>query len=176
MNSVLIVSASPRAASRMEEWLGTGCEATVAASEAEARSLLGGKRFDALIVNAPLSDGSGEALCLRADVDALLLVPQAGYEAARARMEARGVLTLPKPVAPALFQQAMSLLFATHAKLSRLQGKLEEVRIVERAKRAMMQYLKMNEAEAHRYIEKQAMDLRQTKREVAEAIIKTYEN
>ena len=32
----------------------------------------------------------------------------------------------------------------------------------------------MTEAEAHRYIEKQAMDLRISRREAAENIIKTY--
>jgi AmiR/NasT family two-component response regulator len=34
----------------------------------------------------------------------------------------------------------------------------------------------MSEQEAHRYIEKQAMDLRLTKRMIAEGIIKIYEN
>ena len=34
----------------------------------------------------------------------------------------------------------------------------------------------MTEPQAHRYIEKQAMDLRITRREVAEGIISTYEN
>ena len=38
------------------------------------------------------------------------------------------------------------------------------------------QYLNMSEAEAHRYIEKQAMDMRMTKKQVAESILKTYEN
>jgi response regulator NasT len=33
----------------------------------------------------------------------------------------------------------------------------------------------MKERDAHRYIEKQAMDTRSSKREVAEGILKTYE-
>ncbi|GHU84065.1 hypothetical protein FACS1894196_4800 [Clostridia bacterium] len=109
-------------------------------------------------------------------MSAMLLTPQAAYEAARARMEPRGVVTLAKPVSPALFGQAVSILAATRAKLTRLQGKIEEIRIVERAKRALIQTLKMSETQAHRYIEKQAMDLRKTKYAVAENIIKTYEN
>jgi response regulator NasT len=36
--------------------------------------------------------------------------------------------------------------------------------------------MNMNEKEAHRYIEKQAMDMRTTKRLIAERILKTYEN
>ena len=38
-----------------------------------------------------------------------------------------------------------------------------------------MQYLRMSESEAHRYIEKQAMDLRITKIEIAKNILKMYE-
>jgi len=34
----------------------------------------------------------------------------------------------------------------------------------------------MNEQEAHKYIEKQAMDIRSTRRIVAEGILKLYEN
>jgi response regulator NasT len=34
----------------------------------------------------------------------------------------------------------------------------------------------MSEQEAHRYIEKQAMDMRSAKRVVAEGILKLYEN
>ncbi|WP_334294967.1 ANTAR domain-containing protein [Terrisporobacter hibernicus] len=39
----------------------------------------------------------------------------------------------------------------------------------------MIQYLKMSEEQSHKYIEKQAMDLRITKVEVAKNILKTYE-
>ena len=38
-----------------------------------------------------------------------------------------------------------------------------------------MQYLKFTEQQAHRYLEKQAMDLRVTKNEVALKVIKMYE-
>ena len=43
-----------------------------------------------------------------------------------------------------------------------------------RAKWSLIECLKMTEEQAHRYIEKQAMDERLSKRAVAEAIIKTY--
>jgi hypothetical protein len=50
-----------------------------------------------------------------------------------------------------------------------LRRKLAEDKLVTRAKFALIQYLKMTEPQAHRYIEKQAMDLRVTKKEIAEA-------
>ena len=54
--------------------------------------------------------------------------------------------------------------------------KIDEIRLVNRAKWLLIECLSMTEADAHRYIEKQAMDLRLSKREVAENIIKTYKS
>ena len=56
-----------------------------------------------------------------------------------------------------------------------VEEKIEEIRIVNRAKCLLIEQLKMTEPEAHRYIEKQAMDTRLSKREVAEHIIRTYD-
>ena len=58
----------------------------------------------------------------------------------------------------------------------KLQTKIEEIRLVDRAKCALIQYLNMTEQQAHRYIEKQAMDMRMTRKEVAQGILKTYES
>ena len=57
----------------------------------------------------------------------------------------------------------------------RLKVKISEIRLIDRAKCILIQYLNMSEPQAHRYIEKQAMDLRVTKKEIAENILKTYE-
>mgnify|MGYP001534993779 FL=1 len=53
---------------------------------------------------------------------------------------------------------------------------MDELKTVNRAKWLLIGKLGMNEADAHRYIEKLAMDTRQTRREIAESVIKTYEN
>ena len=55
-----------------------------------------------------------------------------------------------------------------------IEEKMEEIRIVNRAKWLLIRELKLDEPEAHRYIEKQAMDRCISKRIVAEEIIKTY--
>jgi len=52
-----------------------------------------------------------------------------------------------------------------------LQDRLDARKIVERAKGLLQDHEKMGEAEAFRFIQKQAMERRQTMREVAEAII-----
>ena len=56
-----------------------------------------------------------------------------------------------------------------------LMTRIDEMRLINRAKSTLMKYLKFTEPQAHRYIEKQAMNTRQTRREVAMRILATYE-
>ena len=97
------------------------------------------------------------------------------------KMEPFGILTVQKPLSRPLFYQALHLLIATQNRWQRfdrenqkLRTKMEEVRIVARAKCILVEYLRMSEQQAHRYIEKQAMDMRTSKKDVAENILKTY--
>ena len=51
---------------------------------------------------------------------------------------------------------------------------MKEIRLVNRAKGLLMDNLKFTEQEAHRYIEKAAMDNCRKKSEIAQNIINTY--
>ena len=55
-----------------------------------------------------------------------------------------------------------------------LRRKVEDLRLINRAKVLLIQHLAMTEPEAHRCLEKQAMDQCRTRRSVAEEIIRTY--
>ena len=91
-----------------------------------------------------------------------------------------GVLTLSKPTNSRMIAQNLRILCAPEngcvkcKKAGNGQEKIEEIRLVNRAKWLLIECLSMTESEAHHYIEKQAMDERISKREVAENIIKTY--
>jgi len=56
-----------------------------------------------------------------------------------------------------------------------LKQKIEDIRIIDRAKYVLISRLNLSEEEAHRAIEKQAMDMRTSKKSIAEDILKTYE-
>ena len=56
-----------------------------------------------------------------------------------------------------------------------LQRKLSDTKLVNRAKLLLVTRLQMTEAEAHRYIEKTAMDNGESRRDVALRLIRTYE-
>ena len=51
---------------------------------------------------------------------------------------------------------------------------MAEIRLVNRAKWVLIEQLKMTENEAHKFIERQAMDRCVTRRTIAETILATY--
>ena len=53
--------------------------------------------------------------------------------------------------------------------------KLDDMRLINRAKLVLMQNMGFTEEQAHKHIEKRAMDMRRTRAEVAMDILKTYE-
>ena len=97
-------------------------------------------------------------------------------------MGREGVLVLAKPFGRAMFSQTLRLGLAARRRMLglrdenvQLQKKIEEIRLVDRAKCVLIQVLSMTEPQAHRYLEKEAMDRRVTRREVAEQVLRTYE-
>ena len=59
-------------------------------------------------------------------------------------------------------------------KATSIEEKMEEIRLVNRAKWLLIEHLKMTEADAHHYIERQAMDRCVSRREIAIGIVHTY--
>ena len=93
-----------------------------------------------------------------------------------------GVFTLSKPTSSQLLKEYLKILCTTRERMRKLEGKqqtveekIEEIRLVNHAKWLLIECLSMTEAEAQRYIEKQAMDAQMSKRQMAENVIKTYE-
>ena len=188
MDSALIVSRTEKSFEFFTQMLDSvRCEEIVTVNSCgEARRLMLGRDFDLCIINAPLSDESGESLsrhvAARGICQVLLLVGAQYFEEMSAHVEDAGVITLSKPLHKDLFWSALKLARAAHIKMRGLQSentklirRIEDIRIVDRAKCLLISYLGMTEAQAHKYIEKQAMDTRMTKRAVAEDILKTYE-
>lgn len=92
-------------------------------------------------------------------------------------------MVLPKPISRQFFCQSLKLVAAARRRMlglknenTRLQKKIDDIRLVDRAKCVLIQYANFTEQQAHRYIEKKAMDQRVSRREVAEDILRTYES
>ena len=151
----------------------------------EARRMLLNAPVDIVIINTPLKDDFGTELALDlADGSAgvLLLVKNELYDQICYKVEDGGVLTLGKPTSRQGFYSAVKLLTAMTARLSKLekanhtlQEKMADIRVVNRAKWLLIEHHHMKEQDAHYFIEKQAMDTRLSRREVAENIIRSYD-
>ncbi len=155
-------------------------------SAAEARRLLVNQDFDIVIINTPLKDDIGIELALEiAEKDftaVMIIVKNEMFDQVAYRVEDYGVFCLSKPMSKERMLQTMRLMTAAQSKMMRvkkekatLQSKMEEIRVVNRAKWVLIDQMSFSEPEAHRYIEKQAMDLCITRKAVAENILKTYE-
>ena len=158
---------------------------TLAATVGEARRKLLERSYDIVIVNAPLPDDFGMRLaadvCARSDAAVLLLVKSELYDDVCAKAEEYGVMTLSKPTSSQMLAQTLRGLCATRERMRRMEQKqktveekIEELRLVNRAKWLLIESLGMTEPDAHRYIEKQSMDMRISKREAAENVISVY--
>ena len=160
---------------------------TIIPSGAEARRRMLESDFELIVVNAPLPDEFGHELCSSAvektDAGVVLLAKAAAAEQLLTPMSEQGVLLLSKPFSNTLFLQAIHLAAASNHRLqllrqenARMQEKIAQVRLVSRAKCCLVEHEHMTEAEAHRYIETQAMDTRRDRTEIAQEVLENYED
>ena len=151
-------------------------------SGAEARRRMPDADFDLIVVNAPLPDEFGHELCMDAvastDAGVVFLVKAAQAEQLLAPLNEQGVLLLSKPFSNTLFVQAASnhRLQRLRQENARLQDKISQIRLVSRAKCCLVEHEHLTEAEAHRRIEKLAMDTRRDRTEIAQEILDSYED
>lgn len=187
--SVLIVSASIKAEDYLRDILSGGSFAPVASAKSvsEAKRLQLENQYDIVIINTPLPDDFGiefaEQLCEDSSVGVLLFVKNELFEQVSCKVEDYGVLTFSRPGSRQSITQAVRLIAATHNRLAaferkavKLEAKMKEIRLINRAKWLLIDRFNMSEAEAHKYIEKTAMDNCVKRGEIAENIIRTYES
>lgn len=189
MDRVLIISSNEQSIGSFVQLLKTErCNVIDSGkSGADGRRHISENDYDLVIINSPLTDEFGETLALDIanDTDSgVLLIVRTEQEAeVESRTSRYGVFVLGKPLSRQMFSKAIRLLEAMRNKLGgvkrenvKLQKKIDDIRIINRAKCILMEYLSMTEPQAHKYLEKQAMDLRITKIEVAKRLLSTYES
>lgn len=185
--SILIVSATDAFTSAFADLLSETRYSPVhtAAGINAARRMLTERAYDFVIINAPLRDDIGVRfaidICSNKQAVVLLMVKSDIYSGVREQTAEYGVFTLPKPIPKATMAYALSWLESARERLKQfekkslsIEEKMAEIRLVNKAKWILISRLSMGEPEAHRYIEKQAMDRCVTKRAIAEEILKTY--
>ncbi len=185
--SVLVVSSSDKFNSSLAAFLPESVYSPVKVVEsvnAAKRAVLE-RYYDFVLVNTPLPDEFGTRfaidVCNERGMISLMFVKGDLYEEIHAKVVDYGVYLLPKPSTSAMLARALNWMSATRERLRRLERKtvtieekMNEIRIINRAKWLLIDVLKMTESDAHHFIEKQAMDNCKSKKEIAENIIRTY--
>lgn len=157
----------------------------IVTNAAAAKRAMLEKKYDFVIINTPLSDDFGMRLAIDISSTAgsvvLLIVKADIYSDVHAKVVEYGVMSLAKPASAQSVLQALQWMAAMRERLRRLEKKalsveekMEEIRIINRAKWILIENLNMTESDAHRYIEKQAMDRCVTRKIIAQGIINTY--
>ena len=186
--SVLVVSASAKFNESVRSLLPERFywPVTVLTDAAGARRELLENSYDLVVINTPLPDEFGHELCADAvektDAGVIFLAKAAAAEQLLTPLSEEGVLLVTKPFSNTFFLQAIHMAAASNHRLlllrqenQRMQEKLAQVRLVSRAKCCLIELGRMTEAEAHRYIEKKAMDTRRDRAEIAQEILASYD-
>ncbi len=183
-NSILIVSAS-------EQFLAAAKRAVSGKhfsvidhkkSAANARREIYDRNYDIVLICAPLPDEMGHELALdiseRSDASVILVVPGEIREDVTDSVIDDAVYVMAKPVDYMRLGRAIRFFLAVQGRIRKyekkamkLEDKMEEIRVVNRAKLYLMEKKGMSEDDAHRYIGKQAMDRGLTRKQVAEEIV-----
>lgn len=184
----LIIAATEKSQSAISELVNRmgKFDITVASNGALARRQVLLRQFDLYVVNAGFSDERGNELAnfliSREDGGVIYIDDYERIDSTYSQLAEQGIIVLPRPLSRQSFMQALQIVYATNMRISRLRKKnidlmtkLEDMRYVNRAKFALIKALGYSEEQAHKYIEKKAMDMRMTRRAVAIDILKTYE-
>ena len=140
------------------------------------------------IVSSPGGDQNIIDFALNANdnynIGILLLVSSYEYMEVFDKTNEYGILTLAKPIENNIFLQSLSLLVATIEKMTVLntksktelsfKEKMAEIKLANEAKLLLIKHKNFSETEAHKYIEKRAMDRRVPKIYIIKEIILQY--
>ena len=185
-HSALIVSSSGQFNAAVMRFLSGFPMTDYRKSGAAARRCIQERYYDIVIINAPLPDETGEQLAVyitqQCSASVLFVISSDRCEDILDQMTDRGILVLPKPFPHDRLGKAIRFLSAVQDRIHSLEKqaetmheRMEELRIVTKAKFLLVEHRHMSEDEAHRLIGKQAMDHGTSRKRIAQRILDDYE-
>ena len=186
--AILIVSGSEQFEAVVKRALPARCFTAidVRRSATTARRCILERYYDIVVINAPLPDEPGISLALdiaeKSQASILIAAPAEVYEDVLDQVTDAGILAISKPMPHGRLGKALHLLIVFQSRLHRMaqkveaaHEKMEEMRIVNRAKFLLMEQKHLTEEEAHRYIGKQAMNNGVSRKRIAQRILEDEE-
>lgn len=153
----------------------------------DAKRILMTSNISAIIINCPLKDEYGldfaTELSSKQNCAVLVFVNSEFLEKAKEKCQQTSVLLLGKPTSAEIISNTLPLLLGLAKKLKSIlrespenKDKTEQLKLQGHAKLILISSFGMSEEQAHKYIEKRAMEFRKTKSEIAKSIITAYGN
>ena len=187
--SVLVVCANDKFRASFSQIFSKAgpCRLAFAADICEAQEKLAAGHFEIVVIDSREASSQTEEFAMKCakneETGVIFIVSEADYEEVAHRLERNFVFVLVRPVYSRVILQTVKIMRMALFRLRRsqrraesLDAKMDEIRAVNHAKWVLIKSLGLTEEEALKTIEKQAMDTRVSKRDVAENIIKTYQN
>ncbi len=151
-----------------------------------ARTAALNESYDLIILNTPLADEYGLDLAAfiteKTESALIVIAAHKNYDEIYRKIGDKGCYILSKPFTGSVLTQAVNFSISARKRLLKnererkeLEKKLYEQKYINRAKCVLIQYLRITEEEAHRQIQKRAMDQRVPEIDIAFDILKTYE-
>ncbi len=183
-HDILIVSSYEKFSDSVTRALSDGRyrDVDVRKSASSARRELLEKSYDVAMINMPLSDEPGVDLAI--DIAAtyptgvIIVASSEISEDVAERVTDDGIIVIAKPASARIVKRAVRVLCALLDKLKKsekkvltLEEKMEEIRLVNRAKWKLIDEQGMSEDDAHRHIGKLAMDKCISKGDAAREIL-----
>ncbi len=187
-HSILVVSGSEQFDPVVKRSLPVGDFMTVdfLRSASSARRSILERYYDIVVINAPLPDDSGIDLAMDivedTNISVLIVTTPDIYGDVLDRVTDVGIMAIQKPFQRGLLNKSIRYLISVQNKLQKLsieitsaKEKLEEVKIISRAKVLLIEKRGMSEDEAHRFIGSEAMNEGISRRRAAERIMDDLE-
>ncbi len=185
MENVLIISSRKSSADNLGIFMRDtfGCRIRTADTAQQARELLSVNRsWEVILINLPLNDESGLELAeyIAEDTAASCIVFVKAEEAEKImdKADRNSIIVIAKPFSRQTLYQILKAVdtalrrsWSLYEETVRLERKIEEIRLIDKAKFSLMQYRGMTEEEAHTYLEQYAMKNRRKKTIAASEII-----
>lgn len=141
--------------------------------------------YDAVIVSVPLKAEFGldfVAELSKKSAAAIIILARADIaEEVQQRIKFTGAFVIGKPFPKSVLANTVRMALLAKENIKRLEQenielsrRLDDVKIIDRAKCCLIQYLNLTENQAHRHIQKLAMDTQRSQREIADDILRTY--
>lgn len=160
-------------------------EITTSADERAALESEELSEYDAVIVSVPLKAEFGldfVAEFSKKSAAAIIVLARADIaEEVQRRIKFTGAFVIGKPFPKSVLANTVRMALLAKENIKRLERenielsrRLDDVKIIDRAKCCLIQYLNLTENQAHRHIQKLAMDTQRSQREIADDILRTY--